>query len=282
MEFPSYSCIVARLPVFHAGTFMAVPPRSLFVAGFRFALVGLVTTALMIGTTLLIAYSIAWFWGSNSHEPGVLAVATVCALITWLFVATFHLRRETHSMPFTQREQFIAKTKTVLNEMGYVLALQQADELSFRPRFNAYIFGGGIHVKLLEHEAKLTGPKMSLEVFRRGFRLANHGQRVQYYLQDMKKYTDNVIKRVGLQLWLNADQLDPVRKHLENVMEKDAQFSCELSIVIHSEIGIREDLLDNDLREWLEYRGIAVEVRKDLVQFVEVVQSDIDTKVAAD
>jgi hypothetical protein len=192
--------------------------------------------------------------------------------------------RESQTMPFTQREQFIAKTKTVLHEMGYVLASQQVDELAFRPAFNAYLFGGTIHihVKLNELEAKLTGPKVSLEIFRRGFRLVNHVQRVQYYLQDKKKFTDNVLKRVELQLWLEPEQLDSVRKHLAEVMEKDAQFSCELRMVIHSESGIREDLLDGNLRDWLEYRGIAVEYHKDLVQFVEVVQSDVDTKVAAE
>lgn len=259
-----------------------VPTHSLLSTAVRFLLVGLLTTVLMIGTTLLIAYFVGWIWGVDEGEAAVLGVSTVCALIIWLFVVTFHLRRETQAMPFTQREHFIAKTKTVLNEMGYLLAAQQADELKFLPRSNAYLFGGGISVKLLEQEARLSGPKVLLEIFRRGFRLANHVQRVQYYLQDNKKYTDNVIKRVELQLWLNADQLDSVRRHLENILEKDAQFSCELTMVIQSELGIREDLLDNELREWLEYRGIAVEIRKDLVQFVEVVQSEIDTKVAGD
>src|SRR5262249_16723577 len=149
------------------------------------------------------ALFISWIWGSHWNDSPVMTIATVCSMITWLFVAVFHLRRETQTMPFTQREQFIAKTKTVLNEMGYVLAGQQTDGLTFRPRFNAYLFGGPIHVKLCEQEAKLNGPKMYLEIFRRGFRMVNHGQRVQYYLQDKKKFTDNVVKRVELQLWLN-------------------------------------------------------------------------------
>lgn len=261
---------------------MASPSRNVFTVVFRFALVVLLTSMLIVGTTLVSAFFIGWLLRTNWNDPPVILVATTCGLIVWLFIAVFHLRRETHAMPFTQREQFIAKTKTVLNEMGYVIASQQADAMTFRPRFNAYLFGGPIQVKLLEFEAKLTGPKMSLEIFRRGFRLVNHVQRVQYYLQEKKKYTDNVIKQVELQLWLDAEQLEPVRKHLAEVMEKDAQFSCELKIVVHSPSGIREDLLDGELREWLEYRGIAVEIRKDLVQFVEIVQSDIDTKVAAD
>jgi hypothetical protein len=261
---------------------MTSPSRTAFTIFFRFALVGLFTFVMLVGTTLVIAFIIAWLWGAIWIEPPVMAIASVCGLIGWLFVAVFHLRSETHSMPFTQRTQFIAKTKTVLSEMGYVLIGQQADEMKFRPRFHAYLFGGGINVKILEQEAKLTGPKMSLEIFRRGFRIANHGQRVQYYLQDKKKYTDNVVKQVELQLWLEAEQLEPVRKHLVDILEKDAQFSCELKIVVQSDSGIREDLLDGELREWLEYRGIAVEIRKDLVQFVEVVQSDIDTKVSAE
>src|SRR5262245_44591557 len=134
---------------------MGVASRSPFTAVFRFVLVGLLTSLLMISTTVLIAICIAGLWSGDWGDRSIMVVASVCALIVWLFIIVFHLRHETLVMPFTQREQFIAKTKTVLHEMGYVLAGQQADELTFRPRFNAYLLGGCIIVTLDLQVAKL-------------------------------------------------------------------------------------------------------------------------------
>ncbi len=260
---------------------MAVPPRSVGIVIFRFFLVGLLASVLLIGTALLIAFAVAWLWDGVWNTPHFLGIGGTCALIVWLFVAVFHLRRETQWMQFSQREQFMAKVKTVLQEMGYALTLQRDNTLTFRPRFHSYLFGGGIQVVLEHQEAKLTGPKVSLEIFRRCFRLLNHVQRVQVYLQDQRRFTDNIIKRVELQLRLRPDQFEAVRRNIIELLEKDAEVVCELNLLVQSEKGIRENTLEFQVREWFEEHDIPVEIHKDLVQFVEVVHPELETEAAS-
>ena len=260
---------------------MAVPPRSFAVAVFRFFLVGLLASVALIGTAVLTSYILGWIFQDPWDSPQLLSIGTVCAMVIWLFVAVFHLRRETQTMPFSQREQFIARAKTVLQEMGYALVLQRGNVMGFRPRFHSYLFGGGIHVSLEENEAKLTGPKVSLEIFRRSFRLVNHVQRVQMYLQDQRKFTDNLIKRAELQMRLRSDQLDAVRKNIIAVLEKDGEVVCELNLLVQSENGVRENVLESDIREWLDDHDISVEIHKDLVQFVEVVHPERELEALA-
>jgi hypothetical protein len=183
-------------------------------------------------------------------------------------------------MPFSQREQFLAKAKTVLQEMGYALSSQRADALTFRPRFHSYLFGGGIYLRVENHEAELTGPKVSLEIFRRCFRLINHVQRVHLYLQEHRKFTDNVIKRVEIRLRLRPEQFEAVKKNVIELLQKEAAVVCELNLLVQSENGIRENTLEFQVREWLEQQGIETEIHKDLVQFVEVVHPELETEPA--
>jgi hypothetical protein len=258
---------------------MAVPSR-LAIGIFRFVLVCLLALALVNGTALLVAALVAWPDGASWDSPQCLGVGFVCGLIVWLFVATFHLRREIQKMPFSQRDQFVAKAKSVLQEMGYALTSQSGPVLSFRPRFHAYLFGGGIQLFLEGQEAELTGPKVSLEIFRRSFRMLNHVQRVQLYLQDHRKFTDNVVKRVELQLRLRPDQFEAMRENIIALLQKEASVTCELSLLVQSEKGIRENILEFQVRDWLEQNGIECDIRKDIVQFVEVVDPELDAKAA--
>lgn len=251
--------------------------RALAVGVFRFLLVSALAVVLLAGTTLFISFSLAWLQNAEWTSPHYLTIGMVCGLIASLFVVVFHLRRETQHMAFSQRDQFIAKTKTVLNEMGYALTSQQAGALTFRPHFHSYLFGGSIQVTLENQEAKLTGPKVSLEIFRRSFRLFNHVQRVQVYLQEHRKFTENVIKRVELRLRLDPDQLEAVRRNVIVPLEKEAAVVCELSLLVQSDKGIREDMLEFQIREWLQKQHIECEIHKDLVQFVEVAHSDLET-----
>lgn len=257
---------------------MAIPVRPVAVGAFRFVLVGLLASILLIGTGLSIAVLVAWFFDGTWNDVQSLTIGTVCMLIIWLFVAVFHLRRETHTMAFSQREQFVIKAKTVLQEMGYALASQQTDALTFRPCFQSYLFGGAIQIALEDQEARLTGPKVSLEFFRRCFRLLNHVQRVQMYLKDQRKITDNVIKRAELQLRLRPDQFEAVRRNVIQLLEKHGAVICELNLLVQSEQGIREDTLEFQVREWLEQNDIEVDIHKDLVQFVEVVHHERETE----
>ena len=256
---------------------MANPSRSLAVGVFRFVLVSLLAFVLLTGTTLAIAALVGWMKQDRWDSPPCLYAGFLCGLIAWLFVAAFHLRRETQHVPFTQRDQFIAKAKTVLHEMGYALTNQDADALCFRPRFHSYLFGGGIRLAFDSREVQVTGPKVSLEIFRRCFRLLNHVQRVQLYLQEQRKITDNVIKRVELQLRLRPDQFEALRKNVISVLQKEGTVICDVSLLVQSDHGIRADTLDFQVREWLDQNGIETDIHKDIVQFVEVVHPELDS-----
>jgi hypothetical protein len=260
---------------------MTVPSRPLATGIIRFLLVCLLTSVLLIGAILFISYLIAWFGNGEGNSPQYLSMGMVCGMIVLLFVAVFHLRRETQSMPFSQREQFVAKAKTVLQEMGYALCWQRPNALAFRPRFHAYLFGGGIHLTVDNLEAKVTGPKVSLDIFRRCFRLLNHVQHVHHYLQEHRKFTDNVIKRVELRLRLGPDQFEAVRKNIIEFLQQDAEVVCELNLLVQGENGIREDILDFRIREWLHRQGIHCEIHKDLVQFVEAVHPELETEAGS-
>ena len=237
---------------------------------FRFLLVSLLTLVLLVGTTLFISFLIALARDASWNSPQYLCIGLVCGLIAWLFVAVFHLRRETQTMAYSQRGQFLTKAKTVLHEMGYALTSHQANALTFRPRFHSYLFGGGIHLAVEDHQAKLTGPRVSLEIFHRCLRLLNHVQRVQLYLQEHRKFTDNVIKRVELQLRLRPEQFEAVKKNVIELLQNEGTVVCDLNVLVQSENGIRENTLEFQIREWLEQQAIPCEMHKDLVQFVEV------------
>ena len=249
---------------------MAVKIRSVALGAFRFVLVYMVAVVALVGATFAVAVLIAWLRSDDWTQSPYLIAGLACGLIAFLFTAVFHLRRETHIMPFTQREQFLAKTETVLQEMGYHVTSRQADALSFGPRFHAYLFGGAIHVALQNQEATLTGPKVSLEMFRRSFRLFNHVQRVQIYLRDKKKITENVLKRVELRLQLQPRQFEAVRKHVIELLEKEGQVACRLSLLVNSEKGVRENILEVPIRAWPHAQGIDCEIHNELVHFVEV------------
>ena len=123
---------------------MAATSRSLTIGIFRFVLVGLLASNLLLGTTWIFAFATAWCFEGDWTSPTLLSVGAECSLIVWLFVAVFHLRGETQNVPFSQRDPFVAKVKVVLQEMGYQLTFQRADTLLFRPRFHSYLFGGSI------------------------------------------------------------------------------------------------------------------------------------------
>jgi hypothetical protein len=260
---------------------MQRPSHSVATGLFRFLLVSLLAIVLLIGTTLLIAYSVAWLQFDQWDSPRNLSIGLVCGIVAWLFVAVFHLRRETQSIPFSQREPFLLKANTVLQEMGYALTSRQADALTYRPRFHSYLFGGRIHLAIGNQEAKLTGPKVSLEFFRRCFRLLNHVQRVQQYLHDHRKFTDNVLKCVELQLRCEPADFEAVRQNVIEVLQKDGDVVCDLNLLVQSEKGIREDIVEFQVREWLEQRHIPCEIRKGVVQFVEAVHPELQVEAAA-
>jgi hypothetical protein len=254
---------------------MSASLRTAIAGAFRFTLVTLLTVVLLTTTMLLVAYPIAWLRGEEALSAPFVATGAVCALIFWLFVAAFHLRPETQLVPYAHRKQFILKMTSVLRDMGYILTAQRSNTLTYWPSFRSFLFGGGIQVVVGDQEAKLTGPKVSLDLFRRNFRLFNHLQRVQQYVDKPRKFTENILKRVELQLTLEPEQFEAVRTHVIKRLQKKGIVICELNILVQSDTGIEENLIECEIREWLEENAIGSEIRKDVIQFVEMIESDL-------
>ncbi len=127
-----------------------------------------------------------------------------------------------------------------------------------------------------QQEATITGLKVSLEIFRRCFRLMNHVHRVQQYLKEHRKITNNLVKRAELQLRLKPEQFDAVRRNVIDVLANDGDVVCELRILVQSEQGIREETLEFQIRKWLEEQRIECDIHKDHVQFVETAHHEVE------
>jgi hypothetical protein len=250
-----------------------------FCAGvIRFLLLALLAFGLLAGTTFFIATLIASLQHGSWDQPFSLITGLSCGLIVWLFVAIFHVRHETQRISISQREPFLGEATAILIKMGYAPSSPEPNLLLFRPRFHALLFGGGIQLTIEGHYAHLSGPKMSLEIFRQRYRLQHHVNRVQQVLQDQRKVTDNVLKRVELRLRLQPEQMEAVRDNVIALLRESGEVICEINLLCHSEQGIREDVVEFQIRGWLEQQGISCAIHKDLVQFVEVVHTTPDAE----
>jgi hypothetical protein len=248
--------------------------NEIYTTVFRFILVVLAAVVLIAGTTVFCAVTLGYIRDDAWDSPETFLTSLICGLIVWLFIAVFHFRKETQLLQIAHREQFLFKLQAVLNEMGYVMTSNERDSVAFHPSFHSFLFGGGIQVELDRQHARLTGPKVSLEIFRRRYRLRQHVDRVQQVLHDHRKVTNNLFKRVELRLRVQPDQLEKVRQNVVELLEEKGEVICELNILVQSESGIREETLEFQIREWLELHEIPFSLHKDLVQFVEVAHEE--------
>jgi hypothetical protein len=228
---------------------------------------------LLAGCTFGVAHLLAGLRDTSWDQPANLVTGLCCGLISCLFVAVFLLRHETQTLPISQREPFLMEARTILHGMGYELTAQMPEDWTFRPCFHSFLFGGSIRITFKGQLAQVTGPRMSLDIFRRLYRLQHHVQRVQQVLHESRRFTENLLKRAELRLRLTPDQFTAVRRNVIEVLEQDGEVVCELHLLVQSDKGIRENDLEFQIREWLEENHISCDIHKDIVQFVEVVHS---------
>src|ERR1051326_8130759 len=103
--------------------------RQLYTGGFRFVLVSLLAMVFLLGMAFLVAELLAFVQDNSWNHPTNVIIGLCCGLISWLFIAVFHLRHETQNVPISQREPFLAEAATILTEMGYALSAQLSDDL---------------------------------------------------------------------------------------------------------------------------------------------------------
>ena len=227
----------------------------------------LVLFACMTWFTALI---LSWCFDTAVAESHNLYLGMICALVAWLFLATFHLRRETVHLPFVSRDTFLRRIKTVLGELGYEVMIETPTHVRFHPSFRSFLMGGGVLVKMEETIALVTGPRLSLEMLRKRLRLYQQLAVVhQSAGEGRRRQPDNRLKRVQIDVRLPADRWPEVMDHLVGVLGQEASLICDLHILAQSSGGVRESTIEEQVRAWLHDRGIPAVIHKDHVQLAE-------------
>jgi hypothetical protein len=244
---------MARLPVW-------------LVAVVRFCLLALLAVATLLGTSLLCGIVLGLVQGSDTITPGNLSVGLICGLIVWLFVATFHLRKEVVTLPAADGGRFLKHARLILTEMGYEVTARSAQEVTTQPRFQSLLFGDGVHVTIKGSQAQLSGPKLNVERLRNRLRIQAHLGIVRQVLRDPHRYSQTLIKRAELHLRARPEDLPAIQANVIDVLQTSASVICEMHLLVQSETGIPESVLEFQIAEWLQQKGIESKLHKHFIQ----------------
>jgi hypothetical protein len=237
-----------------------LPSRLLSIAA-RIAILSLLFVTVLGGTALVIAWVLAWALGAPVITVAGLYIGLVCGLIVWLFIAVFHLRKETFHVPVPNREVFNEKIRALLLELGYEMRTTSGGQSCFRPGFQSYWLGGDVMLKVEGRQASITGPKVFVEVLRNRLRIQNHLEKVS--IDGRRRLSERLLSRTQLTLRVPSEQWEDVHRHVIDVLAREAEVICELNVLAQADKGMREHLVEFQVREWLEQQGIAVHIRKD-------------------
>jgi hypothetical protein len=188
-------------------------------------------------------------------------------LIAWLFIATFLLKRETEFFPFQDQTAFVPLLTAQLEELGYGVKAQGADQLWAIPPFRSWLLGGSIRVRFAGQLAHVVGPKMCLEML-------HHRLRMQTLIaNDRKTFTDHrsrrgdrLLRRVQISFRLTGSQWQDLHREVTEVLAAEgAEVRCEVNILANSDRGIRQHTIDGRIRDWLERQQLPVSIHKEPV-----------------
>ena len=241
--------------------------------GLRLAAYTALAVFVLAASAVAIAGLIALCRGAVWLTPEGLSLGLVCALVVWLFVAVFHLFRDTRSLPVTDRTAFLIHVRDVLEEMGYEVTAHTPEVVYARPTFTAVLFGGGVRIALLEDHATITGPRVSVEMIRHRLRVRQHLRSMQVVLHKGRHGAERVFKRIEISLRVPPAQLAGIAADLLQPLARSADVRCELNVMVVSGQGLRAGTIDADLCGWLERLGIDYDLHRDLIQMDEPMQT---------
>lgn len=239
-------------------------------AGLRVALWAVVALAGLLAVTLLVAGLLAGPRGLNVHDPENLVAGLVCSLIAGLFVATFHLRKETLTLPAKNGPKFLADARAILEELGYEVVRETPVSLATRPGFQALLLGNGIHVDLDAGDAKVTGPKVCVELLRQRLRLRAQLGHLQQSHRGPVRNGELLLRRVEMRLRVLPEQLEAIRRHVIEVLGAEADVTCDLHLAAQNERGLSDSVVEQELRPWLEKQGIGLVIHKEPARLLEL------------
>ncbi|HYT93223.1 MAG TPA: hypothetical protein VEL76_31180 [Gemmataceae bacterium] len=230
----------------------------------RILLLVLPVLLVFAGTVLLSALALSWIRDVPLGARDNLLLGIICGLIVWLFLAIFHIRKETIQLPVSDPATFWGNLVPLLEELGYEVKSPGAGRLVSWPAFGSFLVGGRLQVEVADGTAQVTGPKMFVEILRSRLRLLSYIARAQQGGRDARCPGGRLLKRVAIRV--RVDGLEGLAVHEEIVqalVDEGAEVLAELHLFAQSEEGIREETVDLEIRERLKQRGLTVEVRKD-------------------
>jgi hypothetical protein len=227
--------------------------------------------AVFAAVILLLAVPLAALRQDDVTASGNLCLACLCALVAGLFVVTFHAKRETVAVPVRHPSSFLSQCRAALAELGYDVQAPSKEQLLSRPSFHSLLFGGRMQVVLAGRAARLTGPKLFVELLRGRLRWNSYmAQAEQPFKDDLLRRGERMLKRVHISLRLTSAQWAAVGKEVvEPLAAEGASVVCAVHLMAQGEQGVRESLVDGALASWLEAQGIAAEFQKDHVRWEE-------------
>lgn len=241
-----------------------------------------VFVAILGGSTLLVALLLSWFRGGAATGPENLYAGLVCGLIAWLFVAVFHLRRDTIRLPFTERTSCLALLQDVLAELGYERHGDAAASW-YKPSFRSYLLGGRVRLEIEGNEAVLTGPRFCLELLRRGLRIRTQLGNVQQAIrQSRRRQGERLLSRVQLTLRVPIESWADIEQRVVKPLCREGDVICELNVLVRNDTGIRDNVVEHQVRSWLTSHDIDVDVHKDYLQRDDGVHRNPDAEQLAE
>lgn len=241
-----------------------------FKSSLRLILWTMATGATLGVSFLVIAWVIGFLRGVPFLGSENLFLGIVCTLIAWIFVAVFHFGKETIHLPVFQPATFLGNARRVLAEMGYEVTRQSVDAVATRHGFQFLLFSRGIQIQFAERQAHITGPKMWVDLLRRRLRVQNFLGRNHSSPDDTQIRSSAVLlKRVQICMRVTPENLEEVIGHVLKQLAKEAEVVCEVSLLAQSDDGIRDSMVERNIRGWLNAQGISADIRKDIAKTIE-------------
>jgi hypothetical protein len=217
------------------------------------------------GIVCVVALVLAWHGGESGPTTTGALAGSLCALIAFLFITIFHLRRETIVVPLEDRQAFLRRLGNHLEELGYAVAHPAENMVVGRPAFHALLFGGRVEARLASDRAILSGPRVYLEVLRRRLPLHAHLEQVPHALSVQRsRHGEPMLRSVQIKVQVPGRLLAIVYNEVASVMAHEGvQIECELCIRGRAENGFREQIVDAKVHDWLKEHEVPVEIQKE-------------------
>ncbi|MEI7685282.1 MAG: hypothetical protein WCL32_09665 [Planctomycetota bacterium] len=226
-----------------------------------------VAVATLTGGSLAISWIVTVFRGGSPMRGENVLVGLVCCLIALLFVGVFHLRKETVQLRVSDREKFHTRIQRILEDLGYQFIQVANNEWRGRPHFRALLFGDGVTLKLEGNRVSLSGPRLSLELIRRRYRMASHLDKVQQSISDSRsRVAETYLKRLELSLRLEPEHMEGFQSKILEILAENGNVLVDVQLMLISEAGMKESLWTKEMRPWLEENHIHFEYHRDHTQ----------------